>query len=102
ALVALFGLVLAAAVWPRGREEGAPALPLGLLAGLAAFALVRGIFFLIFNPAECMLFSSGTTLTHMLLIGIPFAASRLPAKQGILAALAALLLIINGSFMIGR
>jgi hypothetical protein len=102
ALVALFGLVLAAAVWPRGREEGAPALPLGLLAGLAAFALVRGVFFLIFNPSECMLFSSGTTLTHMLLIGIPFAASRFPAKGGILAASAALLLIINGSFMIGR
>jgi len=105
ALVALCGLILAAAVavaWPRGREEGAPALPVGLLAGLTAFALVRGVFFLIFNPSECMLFSSGTTLTHMLLIGIPFAASRFPAKQGILAASAALLLVVNGSFMIGR
>jgi hypothetical protein len=60
------------------------------------------VFFLIFNPGECLLFSSGTTLTHMLLIGIPFAASRFPAKEGILAASAALLLIVNGSFMIGR
>jgi len=73
-----------------------------LLVALAAFAIVRGAFFLVFNPGECMLFSSGTTLTHMLLVAIPFAASRLPAKQGILAASAALLLIVNGSFMIGR
>ncbi len=102
ALVALFGLVLAATVWRRGRDEGAPAVPAGLLPALGAFALARGVFFLIFNPGECLLFSSGTTLTHMLLIGIPFAASRFPAKEGILAASAALLLIVNGSFMIGR
>jgi hypothetical protein len=104
ALVALFGLVLAAIVWPRGREDGAAAVPAaaGLLIGLGAFALVRAVFFLIFNPGECLLFSSGTTLTHLLLIGIPFAASRFPAKQGILAASAALLLIVNGSFIIGR
>jgi hypothetical protein len=104
ALVALFGLILVATAWPRGREEGAAAVPAatGLLLALGAFALVRAVFFLIFNPGECLLFSSGTTLTHMLLIGIPFAASRFPAKQGILAASAALLLIVNGSFMIGR
>jgi len=101
ALVALFGLVLAAAAWPRGREEGAPAVPAGILPALAAFALLRGVFFLIFNPGECLLFSSGTTLTHMLLIGIPFAASRFPARQAILAASAMLLLIVNGSFIIG-
>jgi hypothetical protein len=88
-------------MWPRGREEGVPAVPAGLLAALAAFALVRAAFFFIFNPGECLLFSSGTTLTHMLLAGIPFAASRFPAKQGILAALAMLLLIVNGSFIIG-
>ena len=102
ALVALFGLMLAAIAWPRGREEGAAAVPAGLLLALGAFALLRAVFFLIFNPGECLLFSSGTTLTHMLLIGIPFAVSRFPAKQGILAASAALLLIVNGSFMIGR
>jgi hypothetical protein len=100
ALVALFGLMLAAALWPR-RGGGAHALPAALLLALASFALVRGVFFLVFNPGECMLFSSGTTLVHMLLVAIPFAASRLPAKQGILAAAAALLLIVNGAFMIG-
>jgi hypothetical protein len=102
ALVALFGLMLAAIVWPRGREDGAAAVPAGLLLALGAFALIRAVFFLIFNPGECLLFSSGTTLTHLLLLGIPFAASRFPAKQCILAASAALLLIVNGSFMIGR
>ena len=61
ALVVLFGLTLAAAMWPRGREEGVPAVPAGLLAALAAFALVRAAFFFIFNPGECLLFSSGTT-----------------------------------------
>jgi len=101
-LVVLFGLMLAGALWPRGRKEDLPAAPTALLVALAAFAIVRGAFFLVFNPGECMLFSSGTTLTHMLLVAIPFAASRLPAKQGILAASAALLLIVNGSFMIGR
>ena len=104
ALVALFGLMLAAVAWPRGSEHGAAGVPAaaGLLLALGAFALVRAVFFLVFNPGECLLFSSGTTLTHMLLIGIPFAASRFPAKQGILGASAALLLIVNGSFMIGR
>jgi hypothetical protein len=102
ALVALFGLMLAATAWPRGREDGAAAVPAGLLLALGAFALLRAAFFLIFNPGECLLFSSGTTLTHLLLIGMPFAASRLPAKQGILAASAVLLLIVNGSFIIGR
>jgi hypothetical protein len=104
ALVALFGLTLAAIAWPRGRVDGRAAVPAasGPLLALGAYALVRAVFFLIFNPGECLLFSSGTTLTHMLLIGIPFAASPFPAKQGILAATAVLLLIVNGSFMIGR
>jgi hypothetical protein len=101
-LVVLFGLVLAAALWPRGRQDDLPGAPRALLLALGAFALVRGAFFFVFNPGEGMLFSSGTTLAHMLLVAIPFAASRLPAKQGILAASAALLLIVNGAFMIGK
>jgi hypothetical protein len=99
-LLVLLGAMLAAIVLPRYRGDR-PAGLVGLLPALAVFALLRGAFFLVFNPHECLLFSSGTTLTHMLLIGIPFVGSRFPAKQGILAVSAALLLIVNGSFIIG-
>src|SRR5262245_916252 len=100
-LVVLFGAMLVAIVLPRYRT-GSSAPMTGLLLSVAAFAAVRGAFFLVFNPGECLLFSNSVTLAHMLLIGVPFAASNFPAKQGVLAAVAALLFITNGAFMIGR
>ena len=74
----------------------------GVLAALLAYAFLRGLFWFVVNPFECVLFSPPATLAHLLLIGMPFAASRLPAKQGILAAFALLLFITNGTFVIGR
>jgi hypothetical protein len=41
------------------------------------------------------------TLAHMLLIGIPFATSKFPAKGLLLAALALLLFTVNGAFIVG-
>ena len=97
-LVALFGVTLIAIALSRYRVERAGT---GILLAVGAYTLVRGMFFFIVNPEECLLFSSGVTLAHMLLIAIPFAASPLPAKQWLLAAMAFLLLIINGTFIIG-
>ena len=100
-LVVLFGLVLWASLSQRHRPAGLGDLT-GVMLGLAAFAVVRGVFFLGFIPNECMLFSSSVTLTHLLLIAIPFAASSFPWKRSVLAGLAALLFITNASFIIGR
>lgn len=99
-LVVVFGVMLAASILPRYRGE-APGLA-GILPGLLAFALLRGIFFLIFVPKESVLFSASAALAHLLMIGIPFAVSSFPAKRGLLAAAALLLFINNGTFIIGR
>lgn len=93
------GLALALLV-PRWRGRIAAGQGT-LLLGLAAYALVRMIFFLIFNPWECLLFASGVTLSHLLLIAVPVAGSRLPAKEGLLLALGCLVLATNARFIIG-
>jgi hypothetical protein len=87
-------------VLPRHRVE-VSASQAGLLLGLLAYTLIRGLFFIIFNPYEPLLFSSAVTLAHMLLIGIPFATSKFPAKGLLLAALALLLFTVNGAFIVG-
>jgi hypothetical protein len=100
ALVVLFVAVLAASLLPRYRGKAFGDLA-GALAALAAFALLRGLFFLVFLPYECILFSPSVVLAHLLLVGVPLAVSRIPAKQGLLAALAALLFLANGAFIAG-
>ena len=101
ALVLVVGLILAASFMPRYRREG-----LGDLAGipqaLLAYCGLRAAFFFVVYPGECLLFSSSTTLAHILLVAIPFSVSHYPWKKSLLAALAALLFIANGSFIIGE
>jgi hypothetical protein len=98
ALVALFVVILIACVLSRYRAKSAGA---GMLLAFGTYTLLRGMFFFIVNPEECLLFSSGVTLAHVLLIAIPFAASPLPGKGWLLAAMAFLLLITNGTFILG-
>jgi hypothetical protein len=100
-LVALFGVIAAASALPKRSAERGDALA-AILAALLTYAILRGLFWLVVNPFECILFSPPVTLAHLLLIAIPFAASRLPAKQGVLGAFALLLFITNGTFVIGR
>ncbi|MBO0763478.1 MAG: hypothetical protein J2P50_02640 [Hyphomicrobiaceae bacterium] len=100
ALVILFAALLAASLLPRYRGQALGGL-VGVFAGLAGFALLRGVFFLVFLPYECILFSSPVVLAHLMLVGVPMAVSRVPAKQGLLAALAALLFLTNGAFIAG-
>jgi hypothetical protein len=99
-LVALFGVIMVASVLPRHRADSAENLT-GVFLALGAFALVRGTFFLIVYPKECLLFASGVTLAHMLMIAILFTASTLPAKKGLLVTFAFVLFINNGAFIIG-
>jgi GNAT superfamily N-acetyltransferase len=99
-LAVLFGVMLIASVLPRYRGEGMGSLS-ALLLAILAYALLRGLFFLVFLPFECILFSSSVVLAHILVVGIPFTASRFPAKQGLLAAVAVLLFITNGAFIVG-
>jgi hypothetical protein len=95
ALAVLFGLTVAACLLLRDRARSRSAAT-GILLPLAAYSALRGLFFFVFNPAEAMLFSPAVTLAHMLIVGLPFATSRLPAKRVLLAAFAALLFIANG------
>jgi hypothetical protein len=101
ALVVLFGAMLLACVRPRYRAtslRGSASIPLALL----AYAVLRGAFFFAVYPYESLLFSSSVTLAHLLLIAMPFAASRFPAKQGLLGAMALLLIVTNGTFIVSQ
>jgi hypothetical protein len=100
-LVALFAVMLAAGLLRPQRQAGDGDLA-GVAAGLAGYTLLRGTFFLIVNPSECILYGSGVTLAHLLLLAIPFGTSRLPGKRAILTACVLLLLVVNGAFIIGH
>jgi len=104
-VAAAFGAMVVASVLPRYRgqycDDGANAIA-GLLWALLAFTLLRGAFFFVFNPREPLLFSPAVTLPHILMIGILFVASKLPAKHALLGVFAVLLLIANGAFIVGR
>jgi hypothetical protein len=97
--IAISGVMILAAVVPRYRA-GNSTLAGGLWLGLAVFSLVRGAFFYVFNPAEPLLFSAAVTLPHLMMLLIPFAASRFPGKHWLIAAFAALLAANNGLFML--
>jgi hypothetical protein len=102
ALVALFAALLAVIVVLRKKIAIVPNMP-AIMLGLLAYALVRAVFFFIFNAKENMLFSPSATLAHLLLLAIPFAATSLPerAKVTLLSLLAALLFVNNGLFIMG-
>jgi hypothetical protein len=100
-LVAVAGLMVVASVLPRYRSDRLDNAG-GLLLALLAYALLRGAFFLVFNSREPLLNSSAVTLAHLLIIGIPFAASSFPAKRSLLVVFAVLLFIANGAFIFGR
>jgi len=96
----LIALIAIVGVWPRLR---AARLGTGgeLLLPLVTYALVRAVFFFIFNPSEPLLFSPAVTIVHWLILLVPFAASRFPAKPALLGALGVLLIATNAAFMLG-
>ncbi len=97
AAVALLAIgIFLACFWREPRAGSTPISP--ILLGLAAYALVRGVFFFFFIPKEYLLYSPGVTLAHLLLIAIPFARSRLVGKPYVLAAFAAALVANNALF----
>ncbi len=98
ALTAAFAVMLFACFRPRGRDAGADAIT-GLLLALGAYAFVRMTFFFLFIPNECLLFSPGASLAHLLLLAIPFMASRFAYKGALLGTAAMLLLVTNAIFM---
>jgi hypothetical protein len=99
-LLGLLGAMLAACVLPRFRGRvGTDGT--AIVSGLLAYTVLRGAFFLVVNPSECMLYGSGVTLAHLLILAIPFAASTFPGKRALLAACALLLVIVNGTFIVG-
>jgi hypothetical protein len=100
-LAVVFGVILAASLAPLLRREKIGGDLAGVLLGLLAYALLRGGFYFVVNARECFLYSSGTTLAHLLMLGTLFAASNFPAKQTLLCSCALLLFIINGTFIIG-
>jgi hypothetical protein len=103
ALVALFiiSMMIVVASLPGMRAASFGAAD-GLLLPLAAFAIIRAAFFVVFVPDEALLFSPSVTLAHWLILLVPFAASRVPAKGWVLAVLAICLIAANTGFILGR
>jgi hypothetical protein len=101
ALVVLFVAMVVASVLPHYRT-GRLSAHTSILLGLLGYSLLRGTFFFVVYPYECLLFSSGATLAHMLLVFLPFATSDVPAKGGLLAAFALLLFVTNGVFILSQ
>ena len=100
ALAVLFGVMIVVSGAARYRREIADGSA-GIVLALMAYTALRGVFFFLFNPAEPLLFSSSVTLALILMIAIPFAASTFPAKRALLGAIAVLLFVTNGAFIIG-
>jgi hypothetical protein len=100
-VIASLAVIAVASVLPayRGRDLGTAG---ALLLALAAYGLVRAAFFFFFNPAEPMLFSPAVTLVHWLILLVPFAASRFPAKGTVLSVLAICLVAANTGLILGR
>jgi hypothetical protein len=99
--LALLGLIAVAAALPRYRSEDRRSSS-GIMLALAAYACLRALFFFLFNPAEALLFSPAVSLAHLLIIMTAFVNSKIPGKPFVLAALAVLLTINNGTFVVGR
>lgn len=103
--IAFVAICLVVAMIVVGVVSGASAARLGPAGGLflplAAYVIVRAAFFIVFVPNEALLFSPAVTLPHWLFVLVPFAASRLPGKKTILAALCVLLIVVNAGFMVG-
>ncbi|NJO32162.1 MAG: hypothetical protein HC869_02610 [Rhodospirillales bacterium] len=96
---ALLCIVVIASVMAGRKAENLGAWT-GVLLGLAAYTLVRAAFFFLFNSFEPLLFSSPVTLAHMLLVAIPLATYKLPAKSVLLGAFAVSLFVANGAFIL--
>lgn len=100
AAIILLATVCVVSLLPRYRASDLGAAG-GLLLPLAAYALARAGLFFIFNPSEPLLFSPAVTLAHWLIVLVPFAASRFPAKPTLLAVLCVALIAANAGFMVG-
>lgn len=100
-LALLFVAVTAAMLLPRFRAR-VPWAVQSILWALMAYAVLRGAFFFLFNPREPLLFSPAVALAHLLVLGVLFTSSGLPAKRVVLAGFAVLLFISNGLFILGR
>ena len=100
-LACVFGVMLIASLVPQLRREPIGRDKAGVLLGLMAYSLARAAFYFIVNAREPFLFASGATLAHLLVLAALFAASSFPAQRTLLAAGALLLLVVNGTFVIG-
>lgn len=91
-------IYFAAAPTSRGRITSDAA---GLMMGLLAFSVVRGVFFFLFNPGEAILFSSSVVLPHLLLFSIPFGTAKISdqLRTLLLSGFAVLLFLANGRFI---
>jgi len=101
AVTVLFAVMVVTIALPRYR----PAIPrhlAGPLCGLATYAVVRGLFFMMYLPGEPLINSAAVALAHLMLIIIPFAASRFPAKNAVLLAFAVALFLDNGLFIVSQ
>lgn len=95
----LFFALLLATFLPRFRAKMTRDA-IGIMAALAAYIVLRGVFFFLLLPQEYMLFASSATFPILLLVAIPFANSAFPRKRILLALFATALFLSNGAFML--
>jgi hypothetical protein len=100
-VVVLAGVMIVAIVLPRYRPVSL-GNSAGIPSALMAYALLRGTFFMIYLPGDPLLNSPAVLLAHLLIVLIPFTASRFPAKQTVLVAFALLLFLTNAMFFISN
>jgi hypothetical protein len=96
--IVLLGVMVAGCVAPVWRPEWQASF--GLALPLLAYTAVRGAFFFLFNPAEAQLFSAAVALPNLMILLVPFTASKFPAKMSVLAGFALLTFLTNARFML--
>jgi hypothetical protein len=100
ALVLLLAVVGAGLV--RRKLPARSSSLFAIYVAIAAYAVVRTAFFLIYLPSEPMVNSAGSSLVHLLLILIPFTTSIVPGKTWLLAVFTGALFLANGAFIFGQ
>ena len=96
---ALLCIAVIASIFARRTAENLDAWT-GVLLGFGGLYAGPAAFFFLFNAYEPLLFSSPVTLAHMLLVAIPLATYKMPAKSLLLGAFAVSLVVANGAFIL--
>jgi len=98
ALVIVAAAIAVISVWKRPRRKFTRS-GIAIVAALGAYIFLRGTFFFVWLPSECMLYAPSITLALLLIAVMPLMRSTFAYKNFVLGALAAAMLLANGFFI---